>query len=60
MRLLELCAEPVDGRVLQVRRAEIKDARGKRNEVRLELELAVTHPHGLGAVEDADDAREQG
>lgn len=60
VRLLELCAEPVDGRVLQVRRAEIKDARGKRNEVRLELELAVTHPHGLGAVEDADDAQERG
>lgn len=57
VRLLELCAEPVDGRVLLVRRAEIKDARGRRNEVRLELELAVTHPHGLGAV---DDAQEQG
>jgi hypothetical protein len=57
VRLLELCAEPVDGRVLLVRRAEIKDARGRRNEVRLELELAVTHPHGLGEV---DDAQEQG
>lgn len=55
VRLLELCAEPVDGRTLLVRRAEIKDARGRRNEVRLELELAVTHPHGLGAVEDAQE-----
>jgi len=54
VRLLELCAEPVDGRTLLVRRAEIKDARGRRNEVRLELELAVTHPHGLGAVEDVE------
>lgn len=53
VRLLELCAEPVDGRTLLVGRAEVKDARGKRNEVRLELELAVTHPHGLGQVEDA-------
>ncbi|HVS18635.1 MAG TPA: hypothetical protein VMT18_08560 [Planctomycetota bacterium] len=53
VRLLELCAEPVDGRTLLVRRAEVKEARGRRNEVRLELELAVTHPHGLGAVEDA-------
>jgi hypothetical protein len=55
VRLLELCAEPVEGRALTVRRAEIKDARGKRNEVRLELELAVTHPHGLGAVDDAQE-----
>lgn len=55
VQLLEQLAVPRHGGVLLVRRAEIKDARGRRDEVRLELELAITHPHGLGAVADAED-----
>ena len=50
VRLLEALPEPREEGALLVRRAEIKDARGRRDEVRLELVLAITHPHGLGAV----------
>jgi hypothetical protein len=49
VRLLELLAQPRPEGVLLVQSAVIKDARGRRDEVRLELVLAVTHPHGLGA-----------
>lgn len=57
VRLLELIAIPRTHGALLVRRAEIKDARGRHGEVRMELVLAVTHPHGLGAVADAEGGR---
>lgn len=52
VELLSLLQTPRDGSVLHVRRAELSPARVRLDEVKLDLELAIAHPHGLGAVAD--------
>jgi len=55
VRLLTLLQEPRSGDVLLVERAEVAPARARRDEVRLDLEIALVHPHGLGALADAQE-----
>jgi len=55
VRMLELLQAPRADKPLLVQRAELAPARARRDEVRLDLELAVTHPHGLAAVEAAQE-----
>ena len=50
VRLIELLQEPRQHGVLLLHRAEISPARARRDEVLLDLELALVHPHGLGAL----------
>jgi hypothetical protein len=49
-RLLVLLQQPRADGTLLVQRAEMTPLRTARDEMRLDLELAVTHPHGVGAV----------
>ena len=41
--------------VLLVQRAEMTPLRTARDEMRLDLELAVTHPHGVGALTETEE-----
>ena len=52
-RLLVLLQQPRADGVLLVQRAEMTPLRTARDEMRLDLELALTHPHGVGALSAA-------
>jgi len=51
-RLLVALQQPRPDGALLVQRAEMTPLRTARDEMRLDLELAVTHPHGVGALSE--------